>query len=413
MVSGTEKLERRGKRNMKIMAINAGSSSLKFQLIEMPEETVITKGLVERIGMNDSIFKISVNGEEVKTVKDIPNHSVAVKDLLDALVAHGIIANFEEIDGVGHRVVHGGEIFSDSALVTDEVLQQIESLNELAPLHNPANLIGIRAFQGILPNVPQVVVFDTAFHATMPKENYLYSVPKEYYEKYGVRKYGFHGTSHNYVSHRAAELLGKPLESLKLISCHLGNGASITAVKDGKSFDTTMGFTPLAGLTMGTRCGNIDPAIIPYLMEKTGKNIDEMIDVFNKHSGVLGLTGFSSDFRDIEDAIQAGGEKGECAQTALDVFIAKIKQFIGAYAATMGGVDVIVFTAGIGENSVDVRERVLNGLEFLGITYDKEKNNSRGKEINISAPDAKVQTLIIPTNEEGMIAKDVVRLMKK
>lgn len=280
-------------------------------------------------------------------------------------------------------------------------------------MHNPANLIGIRAFQKILPNVPQVVVFDTAFHATMPKENYLYSVPKEYYEKYSVRKYGFHGTSHRYVSHRAAEILGKPIESLKIISCHLGNGASITAVKDGKSFDTTMGFTPLAGLTMGTRCGNIDPAIIPYLMEKTGKNIDEMIDVFNKHSGVLGLTGFSSDFRDIEDAIEAGGEKGDVAETALDIFIAKIKQFIGAYAATMGGVDVIIFTAGIGENSVDVRERVLNGLEFLGMTYDKEKNNCRGKEVNISAPDATVQSLIIPTNEEGMIAKDVVRLMNK
>ena len=398
---------------MKIMAINAGSSSLKFQLIEMPEEKVITKGLVERIGMSDSIFKISVNGEDVKTVKDIPNHSVAVKDLLDALVENKIISSFEEIDGVGHRVVHGGEIFSDSAVVTDEVLKQIESLNELAPLHNPANLIGIRAFQKILPNVPQVVVFDTAFHATMPKENYLYSVPKEYYEKYSVRKYGFHGTSHRYVSHRAAEILGKPIESLKIISCHLGNGASITAVKDGKSFDTTMGFTPLAGLTMGTRCGNIDPAIIPYLMEKTGKNIDEMIDVFNKHSGVLGLTGFSSDFRDIEDAIEVGGEKGDVAETALDIFIAKIKQFIGAYAATMGGVDVIIFTAGIGENSVDVRERVLNGLEFLGMTYDKEKNNCRGKEVNISAPDATVQSLIIPTNEEGMIAKDVVRLMNK
>ena len=298
-----------GECKMKIMAINAGSSSLKFQLLEMPAEKVITKGLVERIGLNDSIFKISVNGEEVKTVKDIPNHSIAVKDLLNALVEHKIIASFNEIDGVGHRVVHGGEIFSDSVLITDQVLEQIESLNDLAPLHNPANLIGIRAFQEILPNVPQVAVFDTAFHASMPKENYMYGVPKEYYEKYSVRKYGFHGTSHNYVSHRAAEILGKPIEDLKIISCHLGNGASITAIKDGKSFDTTMGFTPLAGLTMGTRCGNIDPAIIPYLMEKTGKDINEIMDVLNKESGVLGLTGFSSDFRDIEEAIEAHGDK--------------------------------------------------------------------------------------------------------
>ncbi|MBQ7233082.1 MAG: acetate kinase [Bacillales bacterium] len=398
---------------MKIMAINAGSSSLKFQLLEMPAEKVITKGLVERIGLNDSIFKISVNGEEVKTVKDIPNHSIAVKDLLNALVEHKIIASFNEIDGVGHRVVHGGEIFSDSVLITDQVLEQIESLNDLAPLHNPANLIGIRAFQEILPNVPQVAVFDTAFHASMPKENYMYGVPKEYYEKYSVRKYGFHGTSHNYVSHRAAEILGKPIEDLKIISCHLGNGASITAIKDGKSFDTTMGFTPLAGLTMGTRCGNIDPAIIPYLMEKTGKDINEIMDVLNKESGVLGLTGFSSDFRDIEEAIEAHDDKSECAETALNVFIMRIKQFIGAYVATMSGVDVLIFTAGIGENSVDVRERILNGLEFFGISYDKEKNNCRGKEVNISAPDSKIEILIIPTNEEGMIAKDVIRLMNQ
>ena len=402
-----------GECKMKIMAINAGSSSLKFQLLEMPAEKVITKGLVERIGLNDSIFKISVNGEEVKTVKDIPNHSIAVKDLLNALVEHKIIASFNEIDGVGHRVVHGGEIFSDSVLITDQVLEQIESLNDLAPLHNPANLIGIRAFQEILPNVPQVAVFDTAFHASMPKENYMYGVPKEYYEKYSVRKYGFHGTSHNYVSHRAAEILGKPIEVLKIISCHLGNGASITAIKDGKSFDTTMGFTPLAGLTMGTRCGNIDPAIIPYLMEKTGKDINEIMDVLNKESGVLGLTGFSSDFRDIEEAIEAHGDKSECAETALNVFIMRIKQFIGAYVATMSGVDVLIFTAGIGENSVDVRERILNGLEFFGISYDKEKNNCRGKEVNISAPDSKIEILIIPTNEEGMIAKDVIRLMNQ
>lgn len=402
-----------GECKMKIMAINAGSSSLKFQLLEMPAEKVITKGLVERIGLNDSIFKISVNGEEVKTVKDIPNHSIAVKDLLNALVEHKIIASFNEIDGVGHRVVHGGEIFSDSVLITDQVLEQIESLNDLAPLHNPANLIGIRAFQEILPNVPQVAVFDTAFHASMPKENYMYGVPKEYYEKYSVRKYGFHGTSHNYVSHRAAEILGKPIEDLKIISCHLGNGASITAIKDGKSFDTTMGFTPLAGLTMGTRCGNIDPAIIPYLMEKTGKDINEIMDVLNKESGVLGLTGFSSDFRDIEEAIEAHDDKSECAETALNVFIMRIKQFIGAYVATMSGVDVLIFTAGIGENSVDVRERILNGLEFFGISYDKEKNNCRGKEVNISAPDSKIEILIIPTNEEGMIAKDVIRLMNQ
>lgn len=284
-----------------VLAINAGSSSLKFQLIKMPEEVVTAIGLVERIGMSDSIFTIEVDGNKNKTVIDIPDHGVAVKMLLDSLISTGVIQSFDEINAVGHRVVHGGEFFSDSVLITDEVIAKIEETSELAPLHNPANLTGIHAFKEILPNIPMVAVFDTAFHQTMPKSSYLYSLPREYYEDFGIRKYGFHGTSHKYVSERAAELMDVPLDNLRLISCHIGNGASITAIKDGKSLDTSMGFTPLAGVTMGTRSGNIDPALIPYIMDKTGKTADEVINVLNKKSGMLALSGFSSDLRDIEE----------------------------------------------------------------------------------------------------------------
>lgn len=390
----------------KVIAINAGSSSLKFQLFEMPSETVLTKGLVERIGLNDSVFTITVNDEKQTDILDIPNHAVAVKMLLEKLTSTGIIQSLDEIGGIGHRVVHGGEKFNDSVLLTEEILQEIEELSDLAPLHNPANIVGIRAFQEVLPNVPAVAVFDTAFHQTMPEESFLYSLPYEYYEKYGIRKYGFHGTSHKYVTERAAEMLGRPIEQLRLISCHLGNGASIAAVEGGKSIDTSMGFTPLAGVTMGTRSGNIDPALIPYIMEKTGKNVEEVLDVLNKKSGMLGISGFSSDLRDIE---QESAEGEYRAQVALRVFASRIHKYVGSYAARMKGVDAIIFTAGIGENSDTIRARVLEGLEFMGVYWDPARNNVRGEETFISYPHSPVKVLIIPTNEEVMIARDVMR----
>ncbi|WP_370221475.1 acetate kinase [Cytobacillus sp.] len=393
----------------KIIAINAGSSSLKFQLFDMPSEEVITKGLIERIGLDNAVFNISVNGEKVKEVTDIPDHSVAVKILLDKLTNLGIIKSLDEIEGIGHRVVHGGEAFNDSVVITDEVLAKIDELSELAPLHNPANITGIKAFQQVLPNVPAVAVFDTAFHQTMPESSFLYSLPYEYYEKYGIRKYGFHGTSHKYVSERAAEMLGRPLEQLRLISCHLGNGASITAIEGGKSIDTSMGFTPLAGVTMGTRSGNIDPALIPFIMEKTGKNADEVLDVLNKKSGMLGVSGFSSDLRDIEVQAVEGNER---AELALEVFANRIHKYIGSYASRMYGVDAIIFTAGIGENSDVIRDRVLQGLEFMGVYWDPALNKVRGEEAFINYPHSPVKVMIIPTNEEVMIARDVVRLAK-
>ncbi|SNZ18064.1 acetate kinase [Terribacillus aidingensis] len=390
-----------------ILAINAGSSSLKFQLIRMPEEEVKAVGLVERIGLKDSIFTIKFNGEKDETTKDIENHEEAVKMLLEKLTSTGVIKSLDEIDGVGHRVVHGGEKFSDSVLITEQVMNEIAEVSELAPLHNPANLTGIRAFKEILPNIPAVAVFDTAFHQTMPPESYLYSLPYDYYEKYGIRKYGFHGTSHKYVSQRAAELLDRPVEDLRLISAHLGNGASIAAIEGGKSVDTSMGFTPLAGVTMGTRSGNIDPALIPFIMRKTGKTADEVLHVLNKESGMLALSGFSSDLRDIESKSEAGDER---AELALDVFAERIHKYIGSYAARMSGVDAIIFTAGVGENSSEVRERVLKGLEFMGVYYDPALNNVRGKEQFLTYPHSPVKVIIIPTNEEVMIARDTVRL---
>ena len=391
----------------KILAINAGSSSFKFQLFEMPSEEVLTKGLVERIGLNDSIFTITVDGEKQKEVSDIPNHAVAVKQLLEKLVDLGILSSLDEIDGIGHRVVHGGEKFSDSVLITEEVIETIDKLSELAPLHNPANLVGIKAFKEVLPNVPAVAVFDTAFHQSMPEKSFLYSLPYEYYTKFGIRKYGFHGTSHKYVSHRAAELMNRPLHTLRLLSCHLGNGASIAAIEGGKSIDTSMGFTPLAGVTMGTRSGNIDPALIPYIMEKTGKDADEVLEVLNKQSGMLAISGFSSDMRDIEIEAEKGNER---AELALNVFASRIHKYIGSYAARMGGVDAIIFTAGIGENSDVVRARVLQGLEFMGVYWDQELNKVRGKEVFINQPQSPVKVIVIPTNEEVMIARDTQRL---
>lgn len=389
-----------------ILSVNAGSSSLKFQLIQMPEEQVIAKGLVERIGLNDSIFTIEVDGNKDKTVGDIEDHAIAVKKLLDSLISTGVVKSLDEIDAVGHRVVHGGEHFSDSVLINDDVIKKIEEISELAPLHNPANLTGIHAFKKVLPEVPMVAVFDTAFHQTMPASSYLYSLPFEYYEKYGIRKYGFHGTSHKYVTQRASELMGVPLENLRLLSCHLGNGASIAAVKGGQSIDTSMGFTPLAGVTMGTRSGNIDPALIPYIMEKTGKTADEVINVLNKESGMLALSGFSSDLRDIEEK----ADTDERAKLALDVFAGRIHKYIGSYAAKMSGVDAIIFTAGVGENSTTMREKILNGLEFMGVYWDPKRNDVRGKEQFINYPHSPVKVIVIPTNEEVMIARDTVRL---
>ncbi|WP_353948128.1 acetate kinase [Sporolactobacillus sp. Y61] len=392
-----------------ILAINAGSSSLKFQLLDMPAEKLVTKGAVERIGLSDSIFTISVKGEKKKEVTSIPDHEEAVRKLLEKLTSLHIIQSLKEIEGVGHRVVHGGEDFDDSALVTDEVIKKIENLSDLAPLHNPANLVGIRAFREVLPDVPEVVVFDTAFHQSMGSEAFLYSVPYQYYTDYGVRKYGFHGTSHKYVTMRAADILNRPLKDLRLISCHLGNGASITAVRDGKSIDTSMGFTPLAGVTMGTRSGDLDPALIPYIMDKTGMNATEVINVLNKKSGLLGISGFSNDLRDLEKEARRGNKR---AKLAIDVFVERIQKYIGSYAAKMAGVDAIIFTAGIGEHSSLVRERVLDGLQFMGVFVDPERNKINGKETFISAEHSPVKVLVIPTNEEVMIARDTVRLSK-
>lgn len=391
----------------KIIAINAGSSSLKFQLLQMPEEEVLTKGLVERIGLNDSVFTIEVNGEKIKEIKDIQDHSEAVSMLLDKLIKHQVISSLDEIEGIGHRVVHGGEKFNDSVLITDEILKEIEEISYLAPLHNPANVVGIKAFKNVLPNVPAVAVFDTAFHQSMPEKSFLYSLPYEYYEEYGIRKYGFHGTSHKYVTERASELLGRPVEQLRLLSCHLGNGASIAAIEGGKSIDTSMGFTPLAGVTMGTRSGNIDPALIPYIMQKTGQSAEEVLNVLNNKSGMLGVSGFSSDLRDIESEAENGNER---AELALEVFASRIHKYIGSYAARMAGIDAIIFTAGIGENSTAVRERVLRGLEFMGVYWDPALNQVRGKEAFISYPHSPVKVIVIPTNEEVMIARDTLRL---
>ena len=390
-----------------VLAINAGSSSLKFQLIRMPEETLVTKGLIERIGIKDSIFTIEVNGEKIKDVKDLKDHEEAINIMLDSFKQHGIIDDINDIAGTGHRVVHGGELFPTSALVTDKVEEQIESLSELAPLHNPANLMGIRAFRKLLPNIPHVAVFDTSFHQSMPEQSYLYSLPYQYYKDYGIRKYGFHGTSHKYVSQRAAEIMNKPIEELRIISCHIGNGASIAAIDGGESIDTSMGFTPLAGVTMGTRSGNIDPALIPFIMQKTGQNAEEVLNVLNKESGLLGISGTSSDLRDLESDAEEGKER---AQLALDVFASRIHKYIGSYATRMHGVDVIVFTAGVGENSSTVRAKVLEGLEFMGIYWDPKKNETiRGEEGFINYPHSPVKVIVIPTNEEVMIARDTVK----
>lgn len=390
----------------KTIAINAGSSSLKWQLYQMPEETVIAKGIVERIGLNDSIFTIKYGEDQkIEQIIDIPDHEVAVKMLLDQLIELSILGSYDEITGVGHRVVQGGSYFDKSVVIDEDVIAKIEELADFAPLHNPANIMGIKAFQNLLPNIVSVAVFDTAFHSTMPKVNYLYSLPKEFYEEYGVRKYGAHGTSHQYVAHRAADMLGRPIEELKIITCHLGNGASITAVDGGKSVDTSMGFTPLAGVTMGTRSGDLDPAILPFLMDKLNIDIKEMINILNKKSGLQGLTGISSDMRDLE----ANTDKEEVT-TALDIFADRIRKYIGSYVTVMNGVDAIVFTAGIGENDANARANIINGMTWFGCELDPEKNATRGKELDISTPESKVKVLLIPTDEELVIARDVEAL---
>lgn len=396
----------------KIIAINAGSSSLKFTLYEMPGEVTVSSGIIERIGLKNSIFTIKYgDGQKYNVVEDIENHEIAVEKLMKQLKELGIIADFSEITGVGHRVVAGGEHFKESTLITDDVLEKIEELSELAPLHNPANATGIRAFKKLLPEITSVAVFDTAFHTTMPKENYLYSIPMEYYDDFAARKYGAHGTSHQYVSERAADMLGKPLEDLKIITCHLGNGASITAVDGGVSVDTSMGFTPLAGVTMGTRSGDIDASLLPYLMNKLEiTDINEMINILNKKSGLLGLSGISSDMRDIEEAAEAGNDR---AQTALDIFHNRVQKYIGQYIAVMNGVDAIVFTAGIGENATSTRKIIIDGISWFGCEIDDEKNNIRGEERVISSEDSKIKVLLIPTDEELVILRDVVRFAEK
>ena len=399
---------------MNVLVINAGSSSLKYQLMNPETGAVLAKGLCERIGIDGKFtYKPQLEGKEVLDAVDVamPTHSEAIQAVLDALVdeKNGVIASMKEIDAVGHRVVHGGEKFAQSVVITDEVMAAIEECNALAPLHNPANITGINACKAIMPGVPMVAVFDTAFHQTMPPVAYTYALPYEYYEKDAVRRYGFHGTSHKYVSQRAAAMLGKDPSELKLVSCHLGNGSSITAVDGGKSVDTSMGFTPLAGLPMGTRSGDLDAGILEYLMNKYDMGIKEMVSILNKKSGVQGVSGVSSDFRDLENAGKEGNTR---ASLAVEMFNYGVKKLIGSYAAAMGGVDAIIFTAGVGENSKAQRMDIASGLEFMGVKMDAQANDIRGKEAVISAADSKVKVLLIPTNEELMIAMDTAAIVK-
>ena len=399
---------------MKVLVINCGSSSLKYQFIDMVNEEALAQVLVERIGIEGSVLTQKVEGKDKYIVKEeMKDHKDAIRLVLEALVDenNGVIKSMDEISAVGHRVVHGGEKYKESVVINDEVKANIEECFKLAPLHNPANMIGIKACEELMPNTPMVAVFDTAFHGTMPEDAYLYALPYELYEKDGIRKYGFHGTSHKYVSQTCAEVMGRDIKDLKIITCHLGNGASLCAVKNGVSVDTSMGFTPLEGVAMGTRCGNIDPAIVTFLMKEEGLSVDEVNDLLNKKSGVLGISGISSDFRDIEDAAFNKGNRR--AQLALRIFEYKIRTTIGAYAAAMGGVDAIVFTAGVGENGPETREKCLEGLEFLGVEIDKEANNVRGKIREISKAGCNVKAFVIPTNEELVIARDTLELIKK
>ena len=405
--------ERIGK--MKVLVINAGSSSLKYQLIDVDTKDVIAKGLVDRIGISDSnvIYKPAMGKTGFAVVRDVKDHTEAIRLVIDAMLdpVNGVIKSMDEIDAVGHRVVHGGEKFTAPVLINDAVMETIETLTDLAPLHNPANMMGIRACREIMPNAPMVAVFDTAFHQTMPAEAYIYALPYEAYTDNMVRRHGFHGTSHNYVSKVAVEMLGKPAEETKIVTCHLGNGSSIAAVKGGKCIDTSMGLTPLEGVPMGTRCGDIDPAIVLYLMKKLNLNVNEMDAYLNKKSGVLGISGVSSDMRDIEAAAKQGNERAELALATLAY---KVKKYIGAYVAAMDGVDAIVFTAGVGENAANIRERIISGLGYLGVVPDYELNSNcpRGQNVEISKPESSVKVFVIPTDEEMMIATQTAELVK-
>ena len=396
---------------MKVLVLNSGSSSIKYQLIDMETESVMAKGYLEKIGLDDSFLTHTVDGVKHRIEEKILNHEEGIELVLAQLQhpEYGVIKSLEEIDAIGHRVVHGGEKFSGSVLINDEVIDAMKECIPLAPLHNPAGITGIEACKKILPDVPTVGVFDTAFHQTIEEKAYIYPIPYEYYEKYKVRKYGFHGTSHRFVSDRVSEILGKPLDELKVVTCHLGQGASLCAVKNGKSFDTSMGLTPLAGIPMGSRSGDIDASIVTFIMEKENLSTAEMDNVLNKKSGKLGVSGISFDDRDIEKAAAEGNHR---AKLAIDTFVYQTVGYIGRFVAQMNGVDVITFAGGVGENGIDVREEICKSLEFLGVKIDKEKNNCRGDEVEISTPDSKVKVFVIPTNEELMIARDTAELVK-
>jgi len=396
---------------MIILVINSGSSSIKYQLFNMEEEIVVAKGGIQRIGIANSFLEHETHeGKETRIDQDIPDHAAGIRLMMDVLLdeEYGVINDIDEIDAVGHRVLHGGEKFTESIIIDEEVVKTIEEYCDLGPLHNPHNLTGIRVCKKLMPDKPQVAVFDTSFHTTMPEKAYLYALPYEYYEKYKVKRYGFHGTSHRYVSRRCAQLMNRPYEELKIISCHLGNGASIAAVANGKCVDTSMGLTPLEGLVMGTRCGDIDPAIIKFIMEKEGLTIEEMDIIMNKKSGLLGISGISNDSRDVSEAAKNGNYR---AKLALELFDYRIVKYIGAYMVAMGGVDAIVFTAGIGENQFETRANIIEQLGFLGIKLDPEANKVRGEEKEISTADSTVKVFVIPTNEELMIARDTLALI--
>ena len=399
---------------MKILVLNCGSSSVKYKLIDLKgnEQDILAEGGVEKVGLHDSFLKFKFNGEKVTITTSMPNHDIAIRVILDNLTSakYGCIKDYNEIDAVGHRVVHGGEKFNKSVLITEEVIAKVKECYDLAPLHNPVNIAGIEAISSILPDVPQVGVFDTAFHQTMPDYAYMYALPYEAYEKYGIRRYGFDGTSHRYVSRRACEFLGVDYEKQRIITCHIGNGGSITAVKNGKSVDTSMGLTPVEGLMMGTRCGDVDPAALLYIEQKENYTATDMQALINKKSGVLGISGVSSDMRDIENAIAEGNER---ATLALKMYEYRITKYIGAYTAALGGADIIVFTGGVGENQTVTRERICKQLEFLGIDFDSEKNKTRGEEIEITKPGSKIRVVVIPTDEEYMIACDTAEIISK
>ncbi len=390
---------------MKILSVNAGSSSLKFQMYEMPEEKVLISGVFERIGIENSFYTIKLNGEKIKKEVVLSNHTDAVKILTNELLENNIVSDLSEIKAIGHRMVHGGEKYASSVLLTEDVITAVEELSDLAPLHNPANLVGVRAFKEVIPSAVAVGVFDTAFHQTMEEENFLYPVPYEWYKEYGVRKYGFHGTSHKYVSEKMASILGK--EETKIITCHIGNGGSLAAVKNGKCIDTSMGFTPNAGIIMGSRSGDIDASLIPFVMKKTGMNISEIDNALNKKSGLLGISGVSSDSRDIEDGIKSGNDRCKLAQ---EMYVNKIVKYIAEYYVELGGADAIVFTAGVGENSITTRKQIIDKLACLGIKLDEQRNNIRAEVALISTDDSSVKVYVIPTDEEVMIARDTYKL---